>query len=965
MKSTKRMRANIAGIFELQPLEVRRFLTTASILSGNVLRIDGSSSSEEIVVNRLSNGRVSVTGVSTTFVSGNSAGQFNKIFVNAGGGNDYIFISGNIGSGIPSTISGGNGNDTMVGGAGADDFSGDGGLDTISYSARTSAVRVSLNDNVADGGNNGAEGDDCDAEEVLGTAGNDTLIGSGGTVQDFLAGGGGNDSITGNDGSDELIGNTGSDKLFGGGGNDALYAKHSDVDTVDGGAGDFDLASVDGIDITPARAAAQTAALNAVLQEAGVDPGQLDPTYGDEGGFTSGPVTDWSAISAAAVDSQGRVVLVGSKFVPDTESQDFVATRYNSDGTWDNTFAGDGVAEIGSAGDDEAFGVAIDGGDGVIIVGQSRSPQRNDLDVAVARLDSTGAVDDAFGFRTFDIFSDTQDDEGRDVLVDGDGIIAIVGTHALFSENQAMFVMRLTPTGTLDPNFNDGTGISTVFASGSRGSAIGLQPAIEGPANIIAAGTLGDDFVIARFDSFGGRDFAFGGNGLAVLDFGSQTFDVLNDVAVKPDGTIVTVGQSSQPVFLRLEPDPFFGSRGAIAEFSADGLLIDAQTYNLPQFDDGRLSYNAVAYDPGSGTVVVAGASADNVVLARFNGVALDPSFNGGAHVETDMAPGDASGQYQDTALGVALHNEKILVAGLSNDPFEQRTTFAARYGAATGGEDPEGPIDVVIDVEGNVTYEQVQSGFNDSRRSAGATFYLKSTLLDNQGRAVVDLTNGDDVVRLYKVVNEEGVEMVGLEFNGLVLHYGIEETTSITINGRNGHDSIIATDDVMIPLILNGGNGNNTLRGGGADDILRGENGLDQLGGGAGNDVLLGGTALDTLTGGSGNDILIGGLGGDELKGGDGEDILIGGTTQHDADNDALASLSAEWGSANPNATRIANLRNGGGLNGVNVLTAATVGNDGATDRMRGGGGRDWFFHEVSRDSILDNTTGEELTSL
>jgi Ca2+-binding RTX toxin-like protein len=56
----------------------------------------------------------------------------------------------------------------------------------------------------------------------------------------------------------------------------------------------------------------------------------------------------------------------------------------------------------------------------------------------------------------------------------------------------------------------------------------------------------------------------------------------------------------------------------------------------------------------------------------------------------------------------------------------------------------------------------------------------------------------------------------------------------------------------------LNGGDGNDQLRGGSGRDVLNGENGDDTLDGGAGN---------DTLTGGNGRDLFIGGVGNDTLN--------------------------------------------------------------------------------------------------
>jgi VCBS repeat-containing protein len=93
----------------------------------------------------------------------------------------------------------------------------------------------------------------------------------------------------------------------------------------------------------------------------------------------------------------------------------------------------------------------------------------------------------------------------------------------------------------------------------------------------------------------------------------------------------------------------------------------------------------------------------------------------------------------------------------------------------------------------------------------------------------------------------------------------------SLTIDAGAGDDTVDA-GEVSFPVILLGGDGNDTLVGGSGNDWLIG---------GHGNDTLKGGDGDDTLVGESGNDWLIGGLGNDTLKGGDGNDILIGDVGQ------------------------------------------------------------------------------------
>ena len=69
------------------------------------------------------------------------------------------------------------------------------------------------------------------------------------------------------------------------------------------------------------------------------------------------------------------------------------------------------------------------------------------------------------------------------------------------------------------------------------------------------------------------------------------------------------------------------------------------------------------------------------------------------------------------------------------------------------------------------------------------------------------------------------------------------------------------------LPLLVDGGAGN---------DHLTGSVAADELLGGDGRDTLLGGLGDDLLRGGAGDDVLIGGDGGDRMDGGDGNDRLV-----------------------------------------------------------------------------------------
>jgi Ca2+-binding RTX toxin-like protein len=96
------------------------------------------------------------------------------------------------------------------------------------------------------------------------------------------------------------------------------------------------------------------------------------------------------------------------------------------------------------------------------------------------------------------------------------------------------------------------------------------------------------------------------------------------------------------------------------------------------------------------------------------------------------------------------------------------------------------------------------------------------------------------------------------------------------TLIGGTGNDTLARTSATLGHFF--GGDGNDTLTGGGSVDRLFGEQGIDTLDGGVSNDLLDGGTQGDDLVGGTNNDTLLGGDDDDELSGGLGLDVLAGG---------------------------------------------------------------------------------------
>jgi Ca2+-binding RTX toxin-like protein len=190
LSSAVRNVAALTPVFEeLEPRQLRS--VTGSVSPGHTLTVTGDTNGQTITLSG-SGSTITVMANGTAISGSPFTGVTTSIYVDAGGGNDTVDLSA-VTNGLPTTVIGNTGNDTITGTASADYLEGDAGADSI-----------------------------------LGGDGADILSGTGGN--DFLSGGAGNDLIFGGDDDDVLDGDAGSDTLDGGnGGDDMIGGANGDV----------------------------------------------------------------------------------------------------------------------------------------------------------------------------------------------------------------------------------------------------------------------------------------------------------------------------------------------------------------------------------------------------------------------------------------------------------------------------------------------------------------------------------------------------------------------------------------------------------------------------------------------------------------------------------------------------------------------------------------------------------------
>ncbi|MEJ2622928.1 MAG: calcium-binding protein [Candidatus Thiodiazotropha sp.] len=144
-------------------------------------------------------------------------------------------------------------------------------------------------------------------------------------------------------------------------------------------------------------------------------------------------------------------------------------------------------------------------------------------------------------------------------------------------------------------------------------------------------------------------------------------------------------------------------------------------------------------------------------------------------------------------------------------------------------------------------------------------------------GTATIRGTGNNDNIHAH--INFDGT--VDVNINGNTYHLTAEQAQNLKIEGGDGHDNIQVSGQQFGPdkdVSIDGGNGNDVIRGSSGDDVITGGFGDDWIDGGAGNDDIRGGFGNDSLIGGSGDDYLDGGVGDDGLWGGSGDDAIDGG---------------------------------------------------------------------------------------
>lgn len=762
-------------------------------------------------------------------------------------------------------------------------------------------------------------------DSLRGFEGDDRLVGGNGI--DLLFGGGGNDIISGGSGNDQIRGEAGNDIINAGEGNDYVWYDGQGVDTIDAGAGDSDVVSVDLSAVTTDLALSHavlaggwtlsngTKILNAeylgsVLLGSGDDTLTLTGAYvrGDE--YRGGAGFDTLVLVAnlhlgVQFGRDGDASYISSFSIMAATIHDFERldlTFGSGDdsvqgGLGNDTIRGEGGADLinGREGDDTVFGGvgndSLEGGEGV------------DL------LYGGGGDDTLF-------------------LSEGDTLDGGAGSDIVYidvSDSQSDFA--LSPLA---------------FATGAGSTFNGAL--VRNVERFHIRTGSGDDTLTASLATSG------------TFDAGAGLDRFFADLSSATESITLIGGAPGGP-----EP-PWFGLHSSSYNFSITLLGVDeVHVTGGTWYDQMAGAWGDDVLNGGGGDDEIAGGAGDDTLSGGANndtvsgdegndtlsgddgidllsGGAGDDNLDGGAGADTlDGESGADTASYASATTGVTIRLFNNVHAGayaIGDVLLSIENVRGSAFADSLLGSDTANLLD--------------GDAANDYLNGLGGA----DTLLGGAGndRLIGDV--GDDVLDggLGADTLDGGAGADGASYAGSDAAVTVKIWSQTVTGGHAQGDRLINIENAIGSAF--------------GDTLIGSDGAANQLDGGGGNDYLNGLSGDDRLDGGDGVDRLIGGVGADTLEGGAGADSIDGG-----ADNDTVsysrsnAAVTVKlW-----NQTATGGHAQGDRLISIEHATGSAfddviVGSDSAANTLRGGNGGDVLYGLSGNDALFGDGGDDRL---
>ena len=943
-------------------------------LSSNSYNIDTAGGNDLILHNR---GYVDLeTGSGNDRVIADAAAD-----VSAGAGDDYIEFNRDGDAGSTRSIDAGSGNDTIVLrnfglSTVAASVTGGIGFDTLTFKDFQNGASILVDllagtaaDQGGTGSTNAVNASIASVERVIGSVGNDMLLGS--NLGDQLIGREGSDQIDGRGGNDIIYGGDSNDTLTGGDGNDFIHGGLGN-DTINGGT------NTDPSQIESDTVSYATGYRDSLLGElvADVFGGvSVDLATGtSSGAFGNDTLSGIENIHGSNNDDflEGDA---GANYLAGGRGSDFMSGRNGNDFF---SLQGDDWAE-GGAGDDTFFiadggNYSINGGLGQDII--DFSSLNGSLVIDLSQSEISGTLD-----VMTPVWSDLGTSEPRHIIPGDAGSPTLTPQQVYEADPSVADELSDLKSVPDDQAFD----IQLVPQSQA------YQSVVTGIEEVI--GTSGND-------TFIGEDSGILGNGslnTINLNPGSETnqYIEVSSFSAMPTGnlTFEMLFRSNQPLD-PAGPELFFASYAVGSTNGGNSILISGPPtgtiglrFNGNEFystsiptstlTDGTVHRLSVVYNSTLNEVglFIDGSEVFTGTTVTLNGIPSGGTLLFGQEQDDENTTSDFNsaqilpGEIAD----IRIWNDARTSQEIADNAFIEIANPVSDASLVANWR-PDATLGTIPDAKGGAALT-LQS-YDGSPLPEFSSFAIdgSETLRGGEGSDTYFIANSNTTII---ELAGEGFDKVDTDLSSYTLPDNIERLAFTDTNNHvglgNGLDNVLVGNSGRDSLA--GLGGNDTISGGGDNDTLFGQNG---------NDILNGNIGDDRLVGGEDDDALNGGLGDDNLNGGDGDDVLDGGSntaagdtaTYEDAGSGVRALLAVSGiqntlGAGRDTFIGIENLIGSAfddslyGDGGDNVLEGGDgadriVAGDG-NDTLRGGAGND-ILKGRGGDDMLFGDAGDDI---
>lgn len=366
-----------------------------------------------------------------------------------------------------------------------------------------------------------------------------------------------------------------------------------------------------------------------------------------------------------AQQPDGKILAVGTITYGVTAlvRDSFTLSRFNLDGSFDNSFDANG--NVKSQWCEYATGMFLHTDGKIVVVGREYAD--TDWGTCTQRFNADGSVDSTFN-PNIPNGKTTQNFESVEAIAGlPNGKIMVAGWDT--GPSNIATLIRLNADGSLDTSFAD-EGVYEYHPSSESTYFYDLKILNDGSFFVAGEGGTLFGAIIIKFNSSGNLDTTFSGDGITTANLNASRF---YSIAIQSDGKVFGCGSSGFGASTR---------NGKVARFSIDGLY-ETSVFNSLNATGGGGSEILGCEFQSDGKLVVAGYSSngtsDRLALSRYStSFSIDTSFVGSGYVIRDM-----STTLNDRATDLVVQSDdKIVVSSTGLNGSGDRDIAVLRYEA-------------------------------------------------------------------------------------------------------------------------------------------------------------------------------------------------------------------------------------------------------------------------------------------